>query len=94
MKKAKDIMENCIGNENGVIDQVNWDGGMGGWYDRGAANRGYGVCEVENIIKVVKRVRQWIWGRQKWSTVEPVLSGQFSKSRKLLLLMYCNFDLY
>ena len=31
--------------------------------------------------------------------VEPVLSGtilsdQFLKSRKLLLLMYCNFDLY
>ena len=24
----------------------------------------------------------------------PLLSGQFSKSRKLLLLMYCNFDLY
>ena len=31
--KAKDIMESCVGNENGVIDQVNWDGGMGGWYD-------------------------------------------------------------
>ena len=30
---------------------------MGGWYDRGAANRGYGVCEVINIIKVVKRVK-------------------------------------
>ena len=33
------------------------------------------------------------------TTVEPVLSGtvlsdQFFKSRKLLLLMYCNFDLY
>ena len=33
------------------------------------------------------------------TTVEPVLSGtvlsdQFLKSRKLLLLMYCNFDLY
>ena len=33
------------------------------------------------------------------TTVEPVLSGtvlsgQFSKSRKLLLLMNCNFDLY
>ena len=24
----------------------------------------------------------------------PLLSGQLSKSRKLLLLMYCNFDLY
>ena len=24
----------------------------------------------------------------------PLLSGQFSKSRKLLPLMYCNFDLY
>ena len=24
----------------------------------------------------------------------PLLSGRFSKSRKLLLLMYCNFDLY
>ena len=24
----------------------------------------------------------------------PLLSGQFSTSRKLLLLMYCNFDLY
>ena len=34
------------------------------------------------------------------TTVEPVLSGhpllsgQFSKSRKLLLLMYCNFEVY
>ena len=28
------------------------------------------------------------------TTVEPVLSGQFLKSRKLLLLMNCNFDLY
>ena len=23
MMKAKDIMESCVGNENGVIDQVN-----------------------------------------------------------------------
>ena len=57
MKKAKDIMESCVRNENGVFDQVNWDGGMGGWYHRGAANRGYGVCEVIDIIKVVKRVK-------------------------------------
>ena len=28
------------------------------------------------------------------TTVEPVLSDQFLMSRKLLLLMYCNFDLY
>ena len=57
MKKAKDIMESCVGNENGVIHQVLWDDGMGEWCDRGAANRGYGVCEVINIIKAVKRVK-------------------------------------
>ena len=28
------------------------------------------------------------------TTVEPVLNDQFLMSRKLLLLMYCNFDLY
>ena len=40
------------------------------------------------------------WDLEAATTVEPVLSGhpllsgQFSRSRKLLLLMNCNFDLY